>query len=99
VPTYLEDADIATMLADIGRPIIIGTMTLNGLIDIVGRDALFAMGVAGVSGETITVVVQTSAIPAGTKNKGAITVDGRAMHIRDMQASGDGATTHILCEA
>lgn len=98
MPTFFADADIAAMLADIGRPIVIGSTTLPGLIDIVGRDVLLSMGIAGVSANATTVSVQTSALPSGARNKDPITVDGAAMHIRDMQASGDGALTHLLCE-
>lgn len=99
MPTFFADADIAAMLADIGRPIVIGSTTLPGLIDIVGRDVLLSMGIAGISGNATTVSVQTSALPSGARNTSAITVDGVAMHIRDMQPSGDGALTHLLCEA
>lgn len=98
-PTYFEDADVAALLADIGRPVVIGGTTINGIVDYVGRDALATMNIAGVSGKVITVAVQTSALPAGTKNRSAITVDGTSYHIRDMQSIGDGAVTHLLCEA
>lgn len=87
------------MLGDIGRPVVIGGNTIQGLVDYVGRDALATMGIAGVSGNVITVAVQTSALPAGTKNRSAVTVDGTSYHIRDMQSMGDGAVTHMLCEA
>jgi hypothetical protein len=98
-PTYFRDADVAALLADIGRPVVIAGQTIQGLVDYVGRDALATMNVAGVSGRVITVAVQTSALPSGAKNRAAVTVDGQSFHIRDMQSMGDGAVTHLLCEA
>lgn len=98
MPTFFADGDIAVMLADIGRPVVIAGHTIKGLIDIVSRDVLLSMGIAGISATVTSVTVQTSSLPSGTHNTEAITVDGISLKIRDMQQTGDGALTHILCE-
>jgi hypothetical protein len=97
VPTFFRDSDIPTLLADFGRPVVIGSTNLVGIVDYVGRDVLPSMNISGISAEVITVAVQTSALPTGAVNNAAITVDGASFKIRDMQSVGDGAVTHILC--
>ncbi len=99
MPAYFGDADLAPLLADMGRPVQINGKTVQGIVDYVGKDALAVMGIAGISGRVITVAAQTSALPSGTRNKSAVMVDGVAYHVRDMQQQGDGAMTHLLCEA
>ncbi len=49
-------------------------------------------------GTDITVHIQTSTLPPNLRNKTLITVDGKAMRIRDQNQVGDGAITKILCE-
>jgi hypothetical protein len=101
MPTYYGDADIPALLADFGRPVVLaGAPNLKlGLIDFVGKDVLQSMNVSGIAGTTVTVSVQTSALPSPLPMRTAITVDGAAMFIRDRLQEGDGALTHLFCSS
>ena len=96
--TFFRDSDIPTLMQDFGVPVVIGAVTTKGIVDYVGRDALPANSIAGVSGTIITVSVQTSILPTPLPNKTACTVDGVPYKIRDQVQLGDGALTHLICE-
>jgi hypothetical protein len=96
---FYGDADIPFLLSeDFGVAVVIGATHLPGIVDYMGRDVLQSLGVAGVSGTDIVVSVQTSALPTPLHNRAALTVDGKAMRLRDQQQQGDGAITHLICE-
>jgi hypothetical protein len=100
--TFMGDADIATMFADLSAnggavSVVIGATTVLGVRDMVGRDVLQSLGVTGITGTTITVTCQTTALPALTPLM-ALTVDGANMRLRAFEPEGDGALTHLLCE-
>lgn len=102
--TWNLETDLKAVMADLaaigaaGVPIVIGATTLLGVVEYVGRDVLATMNVGGISGRVITVTVQTSQLPAGLKNRTALTVDGQPMRLRDSQLEGDGSITRLLCE-
>jgi hypothetical protein len=97
---FYGDADIPFLLGeDFGVAVSInGGDPIPGIKDFVGKDVLVSQGVNGVSATEITVSVQTTALPPNLRNKTLLTVDGVAMRLRDSQAQGDGAITHLLCE-
>jgi hypothetical protein len=99
---FYGDADIPAMMVDFGVAVVIAgfspTVPLVGIVDYEGKDVLATQGVGGVSGVDITVWIQTSTLPANLRNKALLTVDGKAMRIRDQNPIGDGAMTKILCE-
>ena len=98
MPTYFQDSDITLMLNDIGVPVVIGTTNLKGLVNYVGRDVLQQLNIIGISATTITVTVQTSALPSSLPNRTALVVEGQNMRLRDSVQEDDGALTHLLCE-
>jgi len=105
MPTYFGDNDITTIFQDaksrgLGVNVsIAGGAPIVGMVDYVGRDVLQSLNIAGISGVTITVTVQTSALPSPPlRNRTTLTVDGQNMILRDSQLDGDGALTHLLCE-
>ena len=93
---FYADADIPFMMGDFGVSVVCSGVTTLGIVDIVGKDFIASQSVSGVSGKEITVTVQTSAFP-DVPNRTPITIDGRAMFIRDQNQEGDGALTKILC--
>jgi hypothetical protein len=99
---FYGDADIPFLLgADFGVAVVLAGAAENpipGIVDYVGKDVLVSQGISGVSGTDIIVTVQTSKLPASLPNRTAVTVDGKAMRIRDSQQQGDGALTHLICE-
>lgn len=100
---YFRDADVTALFQDavargLAVAVVIGATQLSGIVDWVGRDVLASLNVAGVSATTITVTVQTSALPSPLPNKTALTVAGQAMVLRDRLQEGDGALTHLFCE-
>ncbi|SRR5579863_2469496 len=103
--TFFEEADTAAIFADaltrgLGVAVVIGSSNLVGIVDYVGKDVLASMGVASVSGRTITVSIQTSTLPSPLPNRSTtLTVDGVSYRLRDSLQQGDGALTHLLCEA
>jgi hypothetical protein len=98
MPTFFRDSDIPALMLDFGVPVVIGSAHLNGIVDYVGKDVLQSMNIAGISGTTITVTCQTSALPSPLRNQSTLTVDGQSMILRDSVQEGDGAITHLLCE-
>lgn len=102
MPTFMGNSDIEAMFLDLASiggsvPVVIGSTTILGVRDMVGRDVLETLGVTGVSGTTITVTCQTTMLPTLTPRM-ALTVDGENMRLRNFQPEGDGALTHLLCE-
>jgi hypothetical protein len=99
---FYGDADIPFLLgADFGVAVVLAGASSNpipGIVDYVGKDVLVSQGMSGVSATDIVVTVQTSALPPTLPNRTALTVDGKAMRIRDSQPQGDGALTHLICE-
>ncbi len=99
---FYGDADIPLLMADFGVAVAIAgfspSIPLIGIVDYEGKDVLVSQGTGGVSGTDITVHIQTSTLPPNLRNKTLITVDGKAMRIRDQNQVGDGAITKILCE-
>jgi hypothetical protein len=99
---FYGDADIPLLMADFGVAVAIAgfspAIPLVGIVDYEGKDVLVSQGTGGVSGTDITVWIQTSTLPVPLRNKTLITVDGKAMRIRDQNQQGDGALTKILCE-
>jgi hypothetical protein len=95
---FYGDADIPFLLGtDFGVAVVVSGVTIPGIVDNVGKDSLLSQGISGVSGTEISVTVQTSALPK-VPNRTALTVDGKAMRLRDQNPLGDGALTHLLCE-
>jgi hypothetical protein len=98
---FYGDADIPFLLgADFGVAVVIGIRpAIPGIVDYVGKDVIQSSGVSGVSATDIVVTVQTSALPSPLPNRSTLlTVDGKAMRLRDSQQQGDGAMTHLICE-
>lgn len=98
---FYGDADIPLLLGeDFGVAVVIGARpAIPGVVDYVGKDVLVSQGVGGVSATDIVVTVQTSALPTPLPNRSTLlTVDGKAMRLRDSQQQGDGALTHLICE-
>jgi hypothetical protein len=104
MPTYFRDADIDLIMAD-GKAeglavdvSINGGSTIPGIVDYVGRDVLQSMNVAGISGVSIAVWVQTSKLTLPLRNRTPLTVEGQNMILRDSNPEGDGALTVLACE-
>jgi hypothetical protein len=92
------DCDIPFLLKETGKWIeIAGSPRFKGIIDIVGKDQLQTLQISGVSGTVKSVFCQTTALPAGLKNRTALIVDGDPMMLRDSQPEGDGAITVLYC--
>jgi hypothetical protein len=102
--TFFGDADLNAVMADalaIGAavPVVIGSNDpIPGFLDEEGRNVLLSGGIGGASGTEIVISVQTNALPASLPNRTALTVDGRAMRLRDSQPHDDGALTRLICE-
>jgi len=100
MPSFFRDSDIPALLRDFGVPVKIGSAKpFMGIVDYVGRDVLLNMNISGVSGKTITVTVQTSVLPDPLPNKTPLVVDKQSMVLRGSAQEGDGALTHLVCEA
>lgn len=99
--TFFNDADIPSMLADFGVPVVFnGVSGHKGIVDYVDGVTLKENGISGVVNKAITVQVQTSAFPALLANNAIglpITVDGVNYTVRQRLQLTDGATTHLLC--
>lgn len=99
--TFFNDADIPSMLADFGVPVVFdGVSGQKGIVEYVDAVTLKENGIAGVVNKAITVQLQTSAFPALLTSDAVnmpITVDGVNYKVRQRLQLTDGATTHLLC--
>lgn len=94
---YLQEGMIQTMIdASGGEPVTIGSVTLNGLVDIVDEEMLVAQGFGSFIGKSVLVRVKTGAFPALADGV-AVTVRAVAYKARAIQQEGDGALTQVLC--
>jgi len=79
--------------------IVIGSTTIQGVVETTGKDVLGNQGIGGFSGRQIIAIVRTADIPRPPPANGTlITVDGEAMKIRDYYPVDRGELTHIFCE-
>ena len=87
-------ADLDALLAQMGVSVTYASTTVQGLLD---REDLLQTDPSGlqVSVRRTVVRVKTGAL-ANLAVNSAITVDGTAYHIRDVNLEGDGAYTVIV---
>lgn len=92
---FLGDADIETMLDDIGVGIAYRFEETKGLVDITGDKALTGT-MSGYSARMTTVVIRSNAI-LDLEIGEDINVGGEILKIADVNPIEDGALTEITC--
>ncbi|OGS01539.1 MAG: hypothetical protein A2V88_02625 [Elusimicrobia bacterium RBG_16_66_12] len=96
MPTYYRQSDFDEAMVEFGVSITIGANTVLGLVDRTPDEILSGAGAHSV-GTRVEVTVKTGALP-GIVPGAAVTVDGAALKVRDVQLAGkDGAFTQFSC--
>lgn len=88
-------ADLPSLYADMGVPVIVAGTTTKGLVDRADEEFLQADGSsAGQIGRRVVVSVQTGTLPALARGV-SITVNGEAFKVLSFEVFNDGQETSI----
>lgn len=94
--TNFGEEEIQAMLDDVGRPITVAGVTVNGSIRRADEELLRAGGFTQLIGKAIQVTVKRGALPALAVGVSVI-VDGVTYKAHSVMQSVNGVVTKVLC--
>lgn len=92
--TYFGTSDLPSMLAGFGVPVVWGSITAKGIVDVVDLQ-LFSDTNISITGKEKTLTVQTETF-AGLKEGDRLTIEGITHRVIQTRQQGDGALMAVL---